>query len=54
MGNKNLRKFMENGWLVPDKTPCFYVYSQKMGDHIQTGIVAGVPVEDYALGVIKR
>lgn len=54
MGNLNLRKFLENGWLVPDKTPCFYVYSQKMGDHLQTGVVAGVPVEDYALGVIKR
>lgn len=53
-GNQNLRKFLENGWLVPDKNPCFYIYSQKMGDHLQTGIVAGVPVEDYALGVIKR
>ncbi|CAM9572596.1 unnamed protein product [Scytosiphon promiscuus] len=53
-GRQNLRKFLENGWLVPDKTPCFYVYSQKMGDHLQTGIVAGVPVEDYAMGIIKR
>ncbi|CAN0178298.1 unnamed protein product [Pylaiella littoralis] len=53
-GSQNLRKFLENGWLVPDKNPCFYIYSQRMGDHLQTGVVAGVPVEDYALGVIKR
>ncbi|CAB1100002.1 unnamed protein product [Ectocarpus sp. CCAP 1310/34] len=53
-GKQNLKKFLENGWLVPDKTPCFYIYAQKMGEHLQTGIVAGVPVEDYALGVIKR
>lgn len=45
---------MENGWLGQDGTPCFYIYSQKMGDHLQKGVVAGVAVEDYALGVIKR
>ncbi|CAN0078260.1 unnamed protein product [Ascophyllum nodosum] len=54
MGNLNLRRFMENGWLVPDKTPCFYIYSQKMGDHLQVGVCAGVPVEEYAMGIIKR
>lgn len=45
---------MECGWLVPDKTPCFYVYSQKMGVHVQVGVVAGVAVEEYALGIMKR
>lgn len=53
-GSRNLEGFIERGWLEQDETPCFYIYSQRMGDHVQTGVVAGVAVEDYALGIIKR
>jgi uncharacterized protein (DUF1015 family) len=53
-GRRNLQEFIANGWLQQDATPCLYVYAQIMGSHVQHGICAGVPVEDYALGRIKR
>jgi uncharacterized protein (DUF1015 family) len=51
---ENFNSFKENGWLIKDRTPSFYVYSQKMGDHLQTGIVGCVSVEDYYNNVIRK
>ena len=53
-GCKNLQKFISEGTLVQDKTPCFYIYQIKMGDHMQTGIMSVVSVEEYNKGVIKK
>mmetsp|Transcript_4848 Transcript_4848/g.7282 ORF Transcript_4848/g.7282 Transcript_4848/m.7282 type:complete len:432 (-) Transcript_4848:307-1602(-) len=53
-GASNLKEFIAQGTLVQDETPCFYIYAQKMGEHIQYGICCGVYVEDYATGLIKR
>ncbi len=51
--NENLQKMMTDGTLIREEQPCFYLYSQQMGDHLQYGIVAGCNIEDYENGLIK-
>ena len=34
--------------------PAFYLYRQRMGDHVQTGIVACVSIAEYEAGRISR
>lgn len=53
-GGENLRRFVERGWLVRDAEPRFYVYRQKMGAHVQTGLVAGASVAEYDRRQIKK
>jgi len=52
-GAENLKKFIDKQILIQDEKPCFYIYQLIMGEHKQTGIVAGVSVEDYNNGIIK-
>lgn len=40
MGASNLKKFIAEGVLFHEDKPCFYIYQQKMGDHVQAGLVA--------------
>lgn len=51
---ENLREFIAKGILVQDKKPCFYVYKQQMGTHIQVGLVAAASVEEYQKNIIKK
>lgn len=51
---ENLQGFIEKGILVQDKEPCFYVYKQQMGTHIQVGLVAAASVEEYQSNIIKK
>ncbi len=53
-GAENFRRFLSEGIIFQDKTPCFYVYRQIMGDHRQTGLVAAASVEDYQADRIKK
>ncbi len=53
-GVANLRGLIANGTLFPENTPCLYVYQQRMGDHVQAGLVGLCSVEEYETGVIKR
>jgi uncharacterized protein (DUF1015 family) len=53
-GVKNLRKMMDEGTLVLEAKPCLYVYQQKMGDHVQAGLVGLCSVGEYEEGTIKR
>ena len=53
-GVRNLRRFMAEGVLVREGEPSFYVYQQRMGDHVQAGIVGAVSCQEYADGLIKR
>lgn len=52
-GRENLDNWL-NSHYSQDETPCFYVYQQKMGDHIQAGIVGSASVEDYLEDRIKK
>lgn len=53
-GVANLRGLIENGTLFQENTPCLYVYQQRMGDHVQAGLVGLCSVEEYETGQIKR
>lgn len=46
-GAENLRRMIEAGVLRRDAGAYYYVYRLTQGDHVQTGLVAGVPVRAY-------
>ncbi|MGD0756733.1 MAG: DUF1015 family protein [Bacteroidales bacterium] len=51
---ENFRKWQENGWLVQDEIPHFYIYAQTMKGRTQYGIVGCASVDDYINGIIKK
>lgn len=51
---KNLRAFAEKKWLVADERPTYYLYRQKMGAHVQTGLVACASVAEYDRGEVRK
>lgn len=51
---KRLFSFLKEGTLFQEKRECFYIYQQKMGSHVQNGIVACIDTSDYIAGYIKR
>ncbi|MGA2082267.1 MAG: DUF1015 family protein [Holophaga sp.] len=53
-GVKNLQRLMREGILLQEKTPCLYIYQQRMGDHVQAGLVGLCSVKEYEDGRIKR
>lgn len=53
-GSENLKKLIQDGILVQDDKPAFYVYKQVMGNHQQTGLVACASVEEYEQDIIKK
>lgn len=53
IGESNLKKFISNKWLVPDKEPILYIYSIKKDSHIQYGVLCGSSVKDYESKIIK-
>jgi uncharacterized protein (DUF1015 family) len=53
-GVENLRRFISEGALVKESQPCLYVYQQKMGEHVQAGIVCLCSVKEYEDGLIKK
>jgi uncharacterized protein (DUF1015 family) len=50
----NLQGLIDKGALRREKTAAFYLYRQRVGDHSQTGIVAGVSIAEYDAGRIRR
>ncbi len=53
-GAANLRKLMDDGVLFREAGPALYLYRQRMGDHVQTGLVAGASVDEYEADLIKK
>jgi len=53
-GKKNLGRLLAEGLMIRDPRPCFYLYQQRMGDHVQVGLVAGASVAEYQSGLIKK
>lgn len=51
---ENLQRMRQQGVLVQDSVPCFYVYRLIMGRHSQTGIVAVASVAAYDHGRIRK
>jgi len=50
----NFNKWKENGWLVQDEQPVYYIYAQTMNWRTQYGIVGCASVDDYLNGIIKK
>ena len=51
---EQFKKFKQNGWLVQDPAPYYYLYSQTMDGRTQYGLVVAANVDDYLNGVIKK
>ena len=51
---ENFNKWKNNGWLVQEKEPRFYIYAQTMAGRTQYGIAGCASVDDYLNGVIKK
>lgn len=51
---ENLRMFVKNGWLQPDREETYYLYAQTMGTHRQTCILAGASVAEYDRNLIAK
>jgi len=50
----NLEQFLDKKIFIEEVKPMFYIYRQKMGDKIQTGLVGCVSVDDYINDIIKK
>jgi uncharacterized protein (DUF1015 family) len=53
-GAENLRRLQAEGALLREPVPALYLYRQRMGDHVQTGLVAGASVDEYEADLIKK
>ena len=53
-GAENFAKMIDQGVLVRDEQPCYYVYELTMGDHLQTGIAAAASIEAYDRNIIRK
>ncbi len=51
---ENFTAFQREGFLLREDSDCVYVYRQKMGDHVQRGVVVCSHIEDYENNLIKR
>ena len=50
----NLQNMLQQGILVRDPEPCYYVYRLVMGEHRQTGLVAAASVAAYNSNRIRK
>lgn len=50
----NLQRLIDDGVLVRDAAPAFYVYALTRGDHVQYGLAAGCSVAEVENGTIKK
>ncbi len=53
-GASNLTRFEEEGVLVREEAPAFYLYRQIMGEHEQTGLVALASCREYDEEIIRK
>lgn len=51
---ENLDRMIEEGILVQDLEPCYYIYRLVMNGRAQTGLICGSSVDDYNNGIIKK
>ncbi|MCW9047209.1 MAG: DUF1015 family protein [Gammaproteobacteria bacterium] len=51
---ENLQKLVDDGILIRENEPRYYVYRLKMGDIVQTGLVAAASVKHYDSNRIRK
>jgi len=53
-GAENLQRMIDDGVLIRDPDPRYYVYRLTMGAHVQTGLVCTASVADYDTNRIRK
>ena len=53
-GAENFTSMINQGILIRDEQPCFYIYELTMGNHVQTGIAAAASIEAYDKNIIRK
>ena len=53
-GAENFQLLLDQGALVQDARPCFYLYRQIMNEHVQVGLAAVASCREYEEGIIKK
>jgi uncharacterized protein (DUF1015 family) len=53
-GAANLKKFIAEGILAKEAADSLYVYQQRMGEHVQAGLVALCSAREYEADLIKK
>ena len=53
-GLEYLNQFIADKIMVRSEKPSFYLYRQTIGDHVQTGLVAGASAQEYEEGKIRK
>jgi uncharacterized protein (DUF1015 family) len=51
---ENLQQMIKDGVFIKENSECLYLYQQKMGERVQTGVVACASIEDYLNKLIKK
>lgn len=51
---ENMQKMLQQGILIREEKPCYYVYRLIMGDHSQVGLVAVASVADYDINRVRK
>jgi uncharacterized protein (DUF1015 family) len=51
---ENFLKLQQAGALLRESKPSIYLYQQRMGAHVQTGLAAVCHIEDYERDIIKK
>ena len=51
---ENFQLLQTDGTLMREGAPCVYLYQQRMGNHVQTGVAAVCHIEDYENDIIKK
>ena len=51
---ENFLALQKSGALERETEPCLYLYQQRMGSHVQTGLAAVCHIEDYENNLIKK
>ncbi|HEY2343041.1 MAG TPA: DUF1015 family protein [Chthoniobacteraceae bacterium] len=51
---ENFQELQRSGALIRETEPCMYLYQQRMGSQVQTGIAAVCHIEDYENDLIKK
>jgi uncharacterized protein (DUF1015 family) len=51
---ENFLALQQRGVLIRESEPCIYLYQQRMGAHVQTGVAVVCHIDDYENDVIKK
>jgi uncharacterized protein (DUF1015 family) len=53
-GAANLQRLMDEGVLIREDKPCYYIYQLRWDEHIQTGLVFGASVAAYDVNRVRK